>query len=160
MRKSRCALGAVLVFWVAWIDATGQVRGKDSVQDVLRRGEIVASNIQVAIISHLTEDADFHPTKQEPEEKMYPANLLVFKDGTVKFDWTTGQEARHLIEEMRQGVHELHSALKPRGLDVVVFAGVKETWPSLRDIACAEFPGIRYYDLDGFEQYCPPDGRH
>lgn len=149
---------AVCLLGVGWLNAISQK--SDRIEESLRHGDIAAGNVQTAITAHLTEDADFHPSKQQPEEKLNPANLLVYGDGTTKFDWTPGQHARYLMEEMRQGVHELRSATKPRGLDAVVFAGVGQTWPSLRDIACAEFPGVRYHDLDGFEQYCPSDGRH
>jgi hypothetical protein len=59
------------------------------------------------------------------------------------------------MEDLRQGIHVLQSADKPRGFDVIALAGARECWPKLRDTSCRETPGIRYYDLDGFEQYCP-----
>jgi hypothetical protein len=59
------------------------------------------------------------------------------------------------MEDLRQGVHALKSAEKPRGLDIVAVTGAREYWPKLRDISCHESPGVRYYDLDGVERFCP-----
>jgi hypothetical protein len=130
-------------------------KGLDSetTEDVLRKGATVAHNLQTAIAEH---EADgFSAPKQFPEEKRDLPPLLVRKDGSWDFDWTSGQQARFWMEDIRQGVHALQSAPKPRGFDVIALAGGREYWPKLRDISCRENPGIRYYDLDGFEQYCP-----
>ena len=124
-------------------------------EEILRKGEIISKNIQTAFIEHITEDSNFRQEKQLPEDQQNHPKILVFKDGSWAFDWTPGQEARYLMEELRQGVHILQSVEKPRGLDVMVLSGAREYWPKLRDISCRENPGIRYYDLDGFEQYCP-----
>jgi hypothetical protein len=48
--------------------------------------------------------------------------MLVLKEGFL-FDWTPGQQARHLMEDLRQGIHILQSADKPRGIDVIALAG-------------------------------------
>jgi hypothetical protein len=122
--------------------------------DVLSRAQIVAGNIQEAITGHVTEDANFQQNKQLPEDKQNEPKILVFKDGSFAFDWTPGQEARYLMEKLRQGLHILQSVEKPTGFDVIALAGAREYWPKLRDISCHENPGVRYYDLDGFEQYC------
>ncbi len=123
--------------------------------EVLRHGEIVADNIQTAITIHITEDENFRRDKQMPEDKQNHPKALVFKDGSFVFDWTPGQQARYLMEELRQGLHILQSVDKPRGLDIVALTGARDYWPKLRDISCHENSGIRYYDLDGFEQFCP-----
>lgn len=123
--------------------------------DILQKGETVAGNIQTAFIAHITEDSNFQRNKQIPEDPQNHPKVLVFKDGSFKFDWTAGQEARYLMEELRQGIHILQSVSKPRGFDIVALSGAREYWPKLRDISCHEDPGIRYYDLDGFEEYCP-----
>lgn len=127
----------------------------ESVEEILRKGEIVAKNIQTAITAHLTQDPDFKVSKQLPEDPHATPKMLVKRDGSFEFDWTPGQHARSLMEEIRQGIHVLQSSDKPRGLDVVALAGGREYWPKLRDISCHEQPGIQYYDLDGFSQFCP-----
>ena len=123
--------------------------------ETLRKGQIVAGNIQTAVTSHILDDPSFRQNKQLPEDPQNHPKILVFKDGSFKFDWTPGQEARYLMEELRQGVHILQSVDKPRGMDIIGLSGAREYWPKLRDISCRENPGIRYYDLDGFEEYCP-----
>jgi hypothetical protein len=123
--------------------------------EVLKHGQIVADNIQTAIVAHITEDANFRRDKQLPEDKQNEPKILYLKDGSFVFDWTPGQEARYLMETLRQGLHILQSVDKPKGLDIIALTGAREYWPKLRDISCHETPGIRYYDLDGFEQYCP-----
>jgi hypothetical protein len=132
-----------------------QEASRESVEDVLRKGEIVASNIQTAITTHLTFDSTFKVSKQLPEDPQPIPKILVKKDGSFEFDRTPGQHARSLMEEIRQGIHVLQSSDKPRGLDVVALAGGREYWPKLRDISCHESPGIRYFDLDGFTRFCP-----
>lgn len=122
--------------------------------EILTKAQIVSKNIQTAITAHITDDPTFTDKKQLPEETKTEPKKLVLKNGFL-FDWTPGQEARYLMEELRQGIHVLQSIDKPRGFDVIALAGAREYWPKLRDISCHETPGIRYYDLDGFEQYCP-----
>jgi hypothetical protein len=122
--------------------------------ETLRKGQIVAKNIQTAFTEHIVDDPTFGERKQLPEEKQTDPKVLALKDGFL-FDWTPGEEARYLMEKLRQGVHALQSVDKPRGFDVVALSGAREFWPKLRDISCHETPGVRYYDLDGFEQYCP-----
>jgi hypothetical protein len=127
----------------------------ESVEEILRKGEIIAKNIQTAITSHLTQDPEFKVSKQLPEDPQPVPKILVKKDGSFEFDRTPGQHARSLMEEIRQGIHILQSSDKPHGLDVVALAGGREYWPKLRDISCHESPGIRYFDLDGFARFCP-----
>lgn len=122
--------------------------------ETLRKSQIVAGNVQSAITEHITDDPTFADKKQLPEEPQTHPKVLTTKDGFL-FDWTPGQEARYLMEELRQGVHILQSVDRPRGFDVIALSGAREYWPKLRDISCHETPGIRYYDLDGFAQYCP-----
>jgi hypothetical protein len=131
-----------------------QNKTPESVDETLMLGDIVATNIQTALSPHIALDGEFTLKKQEPADSVRDFAVLFYKDGTMAFDWTTGQHARYLMEELRQGIHELQSASKPRGLDVVALGGARDAWPKLRDIACKEYPGIRYYDLDGFERYC------
>jgi len=124
--------------------------------ETLLKGEVVAGNIETAITAHLTSDPDFQIVKQLPEDP-HPKlpKMLLKQDGGIVLDWTAGQQAASLMEDIRQGLHALQAAHSPRGLDIVAFAGGREYWPKLRDIFCREYPGVRYYDLDGFEQFCP-----
>lgn len=124
-------------------------------EETLRKGEIVAHNVQTALTEHQMEDTSFQASKQLPEDKRDFPKMLVLKDNTILLDWTSGQEARYLMEELRQDIHALQSVEKPRGFDIIALTGAREFWPKLRDISCRETPGIRYYDLDGFAQYCP-----
>jgi hypothetical protein len=133
----------------------GQKPASQSVDDILLKAEIAAHNVGEAITEHITNDANFHWTKQLPEDKRPDPGILVKKDESFSFDWTPGQHARHLMEELRQGIHQLQSAEKPSGLDGIALAGAREYWPKVRDISCAESPGIRYYDLNGYSQFCP-----
>jgi hypothetical protein len=147
----------VLILSVAFalLISVSMTRAQDATDaDVLRHGQIVADNIQTAILAHVTEDANLRRDKQLPEDKQNEPKLLVFKDGSFVFDWTPGQEARYLMEELRQSLHILQSVDKPKGLDIVALVGAREYWPKLRDISCRENLGIRYYDLDGFEEFC------
>ena len=133
----------------------GQIFSDASTTETLNRGTIVASNVDDALRDHLLEDPNFRLVKQLPEEKRELPKMLPLKDGSFIFDWTPGQQARYLMEGLRQGLHQLQSVEKLHGLDIPALAGAREYWPKLRDISCHESPGIRYYDLDGFKQYCP-----
>ncbi len=133
----------------------GQKTTNESVTAVLLKGDTVASNIEEAITSHITEDAGFRRAKQLPEDSRSLPDILVKQDGSFAFDWTPAQHARYLMEALRQGIHVLQSVEKPVGLDAIALAGAREYWPKLRDISCHENHGVRYYDLDGFAQFCP-----
>jgi hypothetical protein len=122
---------------------------------VLLRGDIVANNIQTAILAHITEDPVFQVSKQSPEDPRNGPKILVKKDSSIAFDWTDGQHARYLMELLRQGIHALQASGNARGMDAIALAGGREYWPKLRDISCHDAPGTRYYDLDGFEAFCP-----
>jgi len=144
------------VLLTAWLaPLRGQNPAVESANDVLLRGEIVAGNMQTAITAHLTEDPSFHLSKQLPEDRTPLPRILVKKDGRFAFDWTPGQHARYLMEQIRQGIHSLQASANARGMDAVALAGGRECWPKLRDISCHDAPGTRYYDLDGFEEFCP-----
>jgi hypothetical protein len=110
----------------------------DNADEVLFRGDIVAGNIQTALGAHLAEDPRFRLMKQLPEDRQNDPKMVVKKDGSFYFDWTPGQHARYLMEEIRQGVHELQSAEKPQGLDIVALAGGREYWPNY-----VTFPVVR-----------------
>jgi hypothetical protein len=153
--RVKLAQGFLIVAFVARSPCSVFGQAGDSTEEVLRKSAVVAGNILTAITEHLESDPDFRLSKQLPENKRYPPNLLYKRDGSFEFDQTPGQNARSLMEDMRQGVHELQSAEKARGLDGIALAGAREYWPKLRDISCRESPGTRYYDLDGQEQYCP-----
>lgn len=147
----RLALALILVS----VSLPAQSAPKETTEEILTKGTIVVSNVDKAVQEHEMFDPDFQPLKQNPEDKReFPVNLF-YKNGDFAFDWTQGQRARYLMEDIRQGLHALRAAAKPRGFDAIAFAGGREYWPKLRDISCQESPGIRYYDLDGFEQYCP-----
>ncbi|MGP8271807.1 MAG: hypothetical protein ACLQLH_17220 [Terracidiphilus sp.] len=133
----------------------GQKPATEPSEAVFNGATIAAFHLQEAIDEHIANDANFHPTKQMPEDKRELPPFLVKRDMVLNFDWTTGQHARYLMEELRQGIHQLQSAEKASGLDGVALAAARENWPKMRDVSCRESPGIRYYDLDGFEQYCP-----
>jgi hypothetical protein len=130
-----------------------QTKHEDS-EEILRLADITANNIETAIGAHLGE-SDFQLKKQQPELQLRCFDILVFKNGSIKLDWTTGQHARCRMENLRQGIHALQSADHPRGLDAIALPSAKSLWPRLRNIVCYEYPGVQYYDLDGFEQYCP-----
>jgi hypothetical protein len=133
----------------------GQASATKSTEAVFVDATVAAHNIEEAISSHLTGDANIHLNKQLPEDKRGLPPPLIKRDGSFEFDWTVGQHARYLMEELRQGIHQLQSVEKASGLDGIALAGARENWPKVRDISCHESPGIRYFDLDGFEQYCP-----
>jgi len=142
-----------LLLFLSTITAFGTQPGQ-TVSDVLLKANIVAGNIQTAITVHLLHDPDFQIAKQLPEDKQCPPKILVRHDGSFYFDRTAGQEARAIMEDIRQGLHAIQAATKAYGMDSVALAGGRQYWPKLRDISCGEPPGIRYYDLDGLEQYC------
>lgn len=127
---------------------------RDDSEEIFRDADITANNIENAITAHLAEPG-FVPKKQDPELKVRCFDILTFKDGSIKLDWTRGQHARCRMENLRQGIHVLQSAEHPRGLDAIALPAAKSVWPKLRDIVCSQYPGVQYYDLDGFEQYCP-----
>jgi hypothetical protein len=136
-------------------NAGAQGRSSESTSDILLKGGTIADNIETAITGHIADDANFQRAKQFPEDRRDLPNPLLKKDGSFEFDWTPGQHARYLMEALRQGIHALQSVEKPKGFDVIALTGAREYWPKLRDISCRENPSVRYYDLDGFEQYCP-----
>jgi hypothetical protein len=148
-------LKPLVAFGIVCATANAQKPSQDPINEILTKGEIIAGNLVTAIHLHVALDADFQLSKQLPEDKHDSPKILVKKDGTIVFDWTAGQQARYLMEELRQGIHALQASTKPRGLDEIALAGGREYWPKLRDISCHEQPGIRYYDLDGFTQFCP-----
>jgi hypothetical protein len=147
---------AVATIGLLCVSANAQSTTHETDSEVLQHGEIVAGNILTAIKMHLVDDPTFQVTKQIPEDaRPDRPKILVKRDGKIVFDWTPGQEARYLMETIRQGLHAIQSSGKPRGIDAVALAGGREYWPKLRDISCHDAPSTRYYDLDGFEQYCP-----
>jgi hypothetical protein len=152
MKKSLFNLPAGLFLVSLW--GIGLALGQSN-DEVLTKSEIVSKNIQTAISVHLQTDPNFRVTNQSPTDPQPEPKMLEMKNGTFRFSWTEGQHARYLMESLRQGVHALQSADKPLGLDAVALSGAREFWPKLRDISCHEFPGSRYYGLDGFEQFCP-----
>src|ERR1700722_15151998 len=99
-----------------------QVRAQvvpDTTEDILRKGGNVSSNIQTAVSEHLALDHSFKLTKQLPELKSDLPPLLFYKDESWIFDWTPGQQARFIMEDIRQGLHALQGAEKPTGFDIV-----------------------------------------
>jgi hypothetical protein len=126
---------------------------KQSQEDVLTMGDIANHNIQDALEAHAVSDPGFNPQKRQPVEQVRGFDTLVYKN-SFKLDWTTGQHARYLMEELRQGIHELQSATHPQGLDGMALEGARSAWPKLRDVVCTIYPGVRYFDLNGSENYC------
>lgn len=149
-----CLLAGLILFPGLWSESQILPSSDAGQANILSKGSVVANNIQTAIAGHLALDPTFSMKKQQPEDKYPDPKMLVLKEGFL-FDWTPGQQARHLMEDLRQGIHILQSVDKPRGFDAMALAGAREYWPKLLDISCRETPGIRYYDLDSFEQYCP-----
>jgi hypothetical protein len=133
----------------------GQTTSPETTEEILFKGQVVLVNIQTAIKAHQAIDPAFQIQKQWPEDEQNAPKVLVLKDGKAYFDWSRGQQARYLMEALRQGLHALQAVDKPTSSDVEALKGAREYWPKLRDISCRENLGIRYYDLDGFEQYCP-----
>ena len=121
----------------------------------LADGDVASWNIEQAIEDHETVDPTFHPVPQQPEIKRHSADVLVQKDGKIILDWTPRQHARYLMEEIRQGLHIIQSAPKPSVGDAFALEQGRRLWPKLRDISCRDAPNTMYYDLDGFERYCP-----
>jgi hypothetical protein len=146
---------AIALFGCMATNLSGQTSATKTSEAVFVEATVAAHNIEEAITEHITNDANFRWTKQLPEEKRELPPPLIKRDGSFDFDWTVGQHARYLMEELRQGIHQLQSVEKASGLDGIALAGARENWPKMRDISCHETPGIRYFDLDGFEQYCP-----
>ena len=140
-------------FFLVSLWGTTTAFGQSS-DEILSKADIVSKNLQTAISVHLQSDLTFRVTTQAPADPQPEPKMLVMKDGTFRFSWTAGQHARYLMENLRQGIHALQSADKPFGLDAVALSGVREYWPKLKDISCHDSPGTRYYDLDGFEQFC------
>lgn len=126
---------------------------KQSQEDVLTMGDIANHNIQDALEAHAVSDPGFNPQKQQPVEQVRGFDTLVYK-ASFKLDWTTGQHARYLMEELRQGIHELQSATHPQGLDGMALEGARSAWPKLQEVVCTIYPGVRYFDLNGSENYC------
>ena len=148
--------GAALALCNAQTTSTGRQKPSLTTTDkALIDAQVAAQNIEQAIAGHFTDDPNFQWKKQLPEDKRDLPPPLIKRDGTFDFDWTLGQHARYLMETLRQGIHALQSVEKHVGLDGIALSGARESWPKMRDISCRESPGIRYYDLDGFEQYCP-----
>jgi hypothetical protein len=137
--------------------AFGQSR--ESSDEDFHLAEIAAHNIPEAITAHLADDASFQMNKKQPEDKLPDPPILLRKDGSFSFDWTPSQHARHLMEDLRQGIHALQSAQQARGLDSIALDGARKIWPKMRDIFCRDNPDVQYYDLDGIKQYCPAKGR-
>ena len=155
MRVSSWLPKAICLGLVFSFRSPAQNVAKDSPDAILQKASIVDHNIGEALTEHVTEDKNFVASKQLPEDKQNDPKILVYKNGKFDFDWTHGQQARYLMESIRQGLHALQSVQAPKGFDIIALAGGREYWPKLRDISCSKNPGIRYYDLDGFEQYCP-----
>jgi hypothetical protein len=122
--------------------------------DILDHAAVVAGNLQTGILALVAGNENFKPAKQQPEERAELPDTVVYKDGSFEFDWTPGQAARYYMEVLRQEIHELQGAEKGGGFAAFLPAG-RESWQKLRDLACREYPGIRYFDLDGIENYCP-----
>jgi FAD/FMN-containing dehydrogenase len=145
--------------WLLLLAATAVAFGQTQASDekALSGAEIAAWNIQECISHHLVEDApNFHPAKQEPEDDASLPSMMLRKDGSAFDPATVGQQARALMEELRQGIHALQSAEKAEGMDAMALYQARASWPQMRDIFCREYPEVRYYDLDGIERHCPP----
>lgn len=72
----------------------------------------------------------------------------------MELDETPAQHARRSMECIRQALYALKFAKQSLGT-MIGTPQALESWPKLRDIACQDRPGSRYYNLDGVEQFCP-----
>lgn len=135
--------------------AYGQTQKADD--EAIFAATTAAWNLDNGIAQHLAQDGpNFHPTKQQPEDNNASLpSLLLRKDGTAFDPATPGQQARELMEELRQGIHALQSAEKAEALDAMALDQGRASWLKMRDIFCRQYPDVRYYDLDGAERYCP-----
>jgi hypothetical protein len=149
------------ILLIGLVSTTGKAQ-KASVgptDKILIDATVAAQTLEEALSIHFTSDPHFSPTKQNPEDKRTLPQMLFTKDNGLQFDWTPGQHARYLMEELRQGIYQLQSAQNPLGLDSIALAGARESWPKLRGISCQDKPGTRFFDLNGVEQYCPESHR-
>ena len=122
LAKGLHLLAVIAVIQLVPLNAPAQ-KVEKSITDVLANAEIVAGNITTAITAHIADDPEFQIAKQLPEDKYAPPKILVRKDGTIIFDWTPGQQARSLMEDIRQGLHALQSSKKALGIDSIALAG-------------------------------------
>ncbi|SRR6266568_7471548 len=122
-------------------------------EEVLIEGDLALSEVTDALALHLSTHRDTYVlVKSNSKEKVPQPGMLVFRN-QIKLDWTTGQHAHSLVENLRLGVYEL-AAQKPEDLDLMALDHGKRIWPDVRNIYCREYPGARYFDLAWQEQYC------
>jgi hypothetical protein len=120
---------------------------------VLFGGDLAAFSLSNGI-SMMQMQSQFAIQHQEPELKI-PFPVLLQTRHEMVIDWTDGQHARYLMEEIRQGVYALRGH-EENNFDA--FVGIRkgrELWPKIRDIACKDKPSLLYYHLDGTKDYCP-----
>jgi hypothetical protein len=132
--------------------SSGQKNKSD--KDVLMEGDLTLSEVQDALSLHLSAHPDTYVlVKPEYQEKVPVPGIVVFKDNHIELDWTTGQHAHSLSENLRLGVYEL-AAQKSEGIDLMAIDHAKRIWPNVKALYCHEYPGARYFDLSWHEQYC------
>lgn len=143
---------ALLVVLSAFSSA--QVVPNIQTDHLLFEGQRIDNDLQAAILTHLKNDPHFKDLKQEPQDTQYAGHILVMSDNTIESDWTSGQHARFLMEELRQGIFSLGKA-KRTPIDDYILINANMIWPLIRDLACQDKHKVRYYDLNGAEQFCP-----
>jgi len=144
----------VLMLFASILLASPNLAPKNrSNEEILIEGDLAFGEVTDALALHLNAHPDTYVlVKPNLKEKVPEPGMLVFKN-QIKLDWTTGQHAHSLVENLRLGVYEL-GAQKSEGLDSMALDHGKRIWPEVRNIYCREYPGARYFDLAWQEQYC------
>jgi hypothetical protein len=134
------------------IVATAQQSKSD--KDVLMEGDLALSEVQDALSLHLNAHPDTYVlVKRKYQEKVPVPEMVVFKDNHIELDWTTGQHAHSLSENLSLGVYEL-AAQRSEGIDLMSLDHARRIWPEVKALYCRGYPGARYFDLGWQEQYC------
>jgi hypothetical protein len=131
-----------VLFIFAARQSLAQAGKASSSEDLLIEGDIANHNLLDALDFHFVSNPEELLKKQEPQEKVLDFGILVFESGKLQLDWTTGQHARYLLEEIRQAIHQLQSASCSIGLDGMAIDNGRAVWPKLRDLTCQEYPSM------------------
>jgi hypothetical protein len=144
----------LLMLWVSILLASLGISPKSrSDEEVLVDGDLALSEVTDALALHMNAHRDTYVlVKPDLKEKVPEPGMLIYKN-QVKLDWTTGQHAHSLVENLRLGIYEL-GAQKPEELDSLALDHGKRIWSEVRSTYCREYPGARYFDLAWREQYC------
>jgi hypothetical protein len=127
-------------------------QNKDDEQ-VLTEGDLALSEVLDALSLHAEQPQSFVSVKPNVKEKVAEPGMIVFKNRSLTLEWTNGQHAHSLVENLRISIREL-AAQRSEGLDVMALDHANHIWPEVKIIYCHAYPGARYFDLAWHEQYC------